>query len=586
MRLSTEPTRDEARALEVLRTALDAGVALLDTAGAYALDDAEVGHNERLLARAGAPGRVEIATKVGLTRPAGRWEPDGRARHLVAAAERSRAALGMPALDLLQLHAPDPRVPLATSVRALAGLLRDGVTRALGLCNVNLAQLEEARSITPVTTVQTRTSVLDEGMLRDGVVAFCLARGIRVLGYRPLGGARAAGRLARDPVLTEVAARHGATAAEVALAWLMDLGIVPLPGPTRVETARSCARAATLRLDEDDRARLDARIPGAAELRGRPRGPASPRVDGEIVLVLGMPAAGKSTLARALVERGHERLNRDLRGGTLDALAAELERRIAFGGRRFVLDNTYATRRSRAAVLEVAARHGLPVRCVWLTTGLEEAQVNACTRMLAAHGRLLGPEELKRAADPTCFAPSALFRYRREVEPPDLSEGFTAIDEVPFVRAPSIGGARRAVLVDLDAALWQSRAGARAPLDAADLEVPAARIARLRALHDEGWLLAGITWLPGVPDGAPLVARARELLGLELDVEVCPHPAGPPVCWCRKPLPGLALVLVARHGIDPGRSRFVGSSALDRTYAQRVGLEFVDRDEMYRLART
>src|SRR5262245_18323470 len=132
MRLSTEPDRDEARAVATLHAALDSGVTLLDTADAYCLESAETGHHERLIARAlatwtGDRSRIRVATKGGLTRPDGRWVADGRARHLLAACEASRRALGVERIHLYQLHAPDPRTPLATSVRALASLQRDGL---------------------------------------------------------------------------------------------------------------------------------------------------------------------------------------------------------------------------------------------------------------------------------------------------------------------------------------------------------------------------------------------------------------------------------------------------------------------------
>src|SRR5690242_7449848 len=122
MRLSTEPGRDDEQAIAVLHAALDAGVTLLDTADAYCLDDAERGHNERLIARAlstwpGDRSRVVVATKGGLTRPHGQWAPDGRAKHLATACEASCRALGVDRIALYQLHAPDPRTPLMTSVR-------------------------------------------------------------------------------------------------------------------------------------------------------------------------------------------------------------------------------------------------------------------------------------------------------------------------------------------------------------------------------------------------------------------------------------------------------------------------------------
>src|SRR5690242_11033065 len=115
MRLSTDPDCDEARGIAVLHAAFDAGATLLDTADAYCHDEHDTGHNERLIARAlaswkggsGDRSRIRIATKGGLTRPHGAWIPDGRARHLVEAAEASRRALGVDRIDLYQLHAPD-----------------------------------------------------------------------------------------------------------------------------------------------------------------------------------------------------------------------------------------------------------------------------------------------------------------------------------------------------------------------------------------------------------------------------------------------------------------------------------------------
>ncbi len=150
MRLSTARDRDETRAVAVLHAALDAGVTLLDTADAYCLDAADTGHNERLIARAlstwtGDASKVQVATKGGLTRPDGRWEPDGRARALTGACEESLRALGLDRIPLYQLHAPDPRVPLATSLRALDALKRRGLVEAVGLCNVTVGH-RRARS--------------------------------------------------------------------------------------------------------------------------------------------------------------------------------------------------------------------------------------------------------------------------------------------------------------------------------------------------------------------------------------------------------------------------------------------------------
>src|SRR5262245_37476264 len=150
MRLSTERDRDEASAVAVLHAAFNAGIMLLDTADAYAWDDSERGHNERLIARAlatwtGDRSIIRAATKGGFRRPDGRWEPDGRAKHLIDACRRSCSVLGVNRIYLYQLHVPDPRTPLSTSVRALAALKRDGLIEHIGLCNVTVGQIEQAR---------------------------------------------------------------------------------------------------------------------------------------------------------------------------------------------------------------------------------------------------------------------------------------------------------------------------------------------------------------------------------------------------------------------------------------------------------
>src|SRR5262249_17103522 len=213
MRLSTERNRDETRAVAVLHAALEAGTRFSDTADAYCWDEDERGHNERLIARAlaswsGDRSRVRVGTKGGLTRPGGRWESDGRGKHLREACEHSLVALGVERLDLYQLHAPDPRTPLAPSVRALEQLQRGGLVDAIGLCNVTVGQIEEARRIVLIESVQVEVSVWHDHHFLSGVVDYCLANRLRLLAYRPLGGPSRRHKTASDPTLAATAARH------------------------------------------------------------------------------------------------------------------------------------------------------------------------------------------------------------------------------------------------------------------------------------------------------------------------------------------------------------------------------------------
>ncbi len=558
-------------ASDLIAEAIAAGVDLLDTADAY-----DSGGNERLVAAARQP-HVMVVTKGGLERPGGAWVANGRARHLSAAARASRERLGpidrtalpfgsaadraqVPAIDLYLLHAIDPRTSLATSVRALAKLRDDGVVRAIGVSNVTRAQLLEALDITELAAIEIELGPWRTGAVTSGLVAECERRGITVLAHRPLGGPAGVKRIAKDPVVAAIAARHELSPVEVVLGWLRSLSpqIVTLPGATRLETIHSVVRAARCELDASARAEL------AEYLLGR--GNATRRTtEREVVIVMGMPAAGKTTIARRFAADGYARLNRDDRGGTLRELAAELDRQLAAGANRLVLDNTYPSHATRAPVIAAAHRHGATLRCIELATSIEAAQHNACARILERHGRLLDPSELARAGE---IDPRAQFRWRRAYEPPTLDEGIDEIERVEFARAP-FAGTRPGVIVELDGVVWRGR-----PKTAHEIELVANARDALAAWHAAGYTLVGTTWLT---DAAALEARLAELLALPIAIAGCSHPAGPPVCWCRKPMPGLGLALAGAHDLALDRSIVIGHSPADRGFATRLGARYVER---------
>jgi aryl-alcohol dehydrogenase-like predicted oxidoreductase/histidinol phosphatase-like enzyme/predicted kinase len=610
MRLSTERDRDDARAVGVLHAALDGGITFLDTADAYCLDHAEAGHNERLIARAldtwsGDRSRIVIATKGGLTRPGGEWVPDGRNRHLQSACEASLRALGVPRIPLYQLHAPDPRTPLATTVRALATLKEKGLVQHIGLCNVTVGQIGEARRIADIAAVQVELNPWRDTNVLNGVVPYCIANRIRLIAYRPLGGSRYVKRSFSNQVLTEVATHHQSTPAEIVLAWLEDLSdaIIAIPGPTRVETVESVIRAHHIQLTDEDRARLDEEfewgqmVRSAGQTGGLPRAHAAPasdtaiaRRDGEVVLVMGLPGAGKSTVARTFVERGYARLNRDEAGGTLRTLVPRLEQMIDSGSTRLVLDNTYVSRASRALVIQAATRLGLPVRCVWLSTSVEAAQVNAAWRMVSNHGRLLAPDEMRKIhkRDVSAFPPGVQFRYQRELEPPDMAEGFSQIETIPFERTHDAAMSTNALIVWCDDVLIRSRSGSRVPSSVNEMEVRQERGELLRRYRREGWMLLGLSWRPEIDQGTLTheqvdagFARMLELLDVSMEVLYCPHGAGPPVCWCRKPLPGLGVVFIQRYRLDPSRCIYVGAGPQDPGFARRLGFQYRDANDFF-----
>lgn len=568
MRLSTESTRDDERALATLEAALDAGVTVFDTARSYALDERDLGHNERLVARA-LKSRPAVAARViskcGMRRDDGAWIPDGRARTIVDDATASVQALDGVPIDLLFLHAPDPRVSIATSARALARVKEEGLARSVGVSNVSRKQLEEAAAHAPIAAVQVALGAFDDAAIRGGVVGFCLERGIEMLAHSPLGGPERARRLARDSVLSRIGAELQASAIDVFLAYLLAVRpeIIPVVGARRVETISLVARASELVLDAGQLAALDERFVSL----GRTRCPASPAPvaprDAEVVLLMGVPGSGKSRAAQSYVERGYERLNRDVEGGTLKKLAGLLDERLTAGAARVVLDNTYVTRASRYDIVRVASAHAATVRCVHLETPLADAQINVIQRMLERFGRVLEPEELDKQArtDAASLAPHAVFRMQRELEPPATDEGFATIERVPFARQNAEGGVAGSFVA---LATFGADAGALSALLSDTADASPALVYAWQPDAAEDWLQALHA----------LVASVAGVTGRVVEVAVCSHPGGRPICWCRPPLPAMLLAFAHRHRIALRSSTLIGASTTDAAMARALGTNF------------
>lgn len=264
MPLSLSGRPPESRAISVIHAALGAGMTLIDTADVYCLDDHDIGHNERLVAKALAAWsedaeRVIVATKGGMTRPGGRWEYSGHPDHLRAACERSLKALGVERIDLYQFHVPDPDVPFMDSIGALAELQREGKVRWIGLSNVSVSLIEAARALVEVVTVQNRLNPFFREALETGVVNHCSDNGIGFLAYSPVGGGRLNKKLPDHPVVRRIAGRHGISAHAAVLAWVLSRApnVIVIPGARTVEHAVDSAGAAEIALEDEELEAID-----------------------------------------------------------------------------------------------------------------------------------------------------------------------------------------------------------------------------------------------------------------------------------------------------------------------------------------
>jgi pyridoxine 4-dehydrogenase len=240
------PPKDREHALRVLRRAYELGCNFFDTADSYGPHI-----DEELIAEAlhPYPKDLVIATKGGLTRPrASRWDEDGRPEHLRRALEGSLKRLKLERIDLYQLHAPDPKVPFEQSVGALADFQREGKVRHVGVSNVNVRELEQAHKIVPVVSVQNEYN-LDNRSSED-VLKACERLKLAFLPWYPLG----AGGALRNAKIRTVAKNLGATAAQVALAWLLkrSSAMLPIPGTNSLKHLEENVSAAALELNDAD----------------------------------------------------------------------------------------------------------------------------------------------------------------------------------------------------------------------------------------------------------------------------------------------------------------------------------------------
>jgi aryl-alcohol dehydrogenase-like predicted oxidoreductase len=259
MPLSIQGRPPEDVGQRVIAAAIDAGMTLIDTADVYCLDDSDIGHNERLIASV-VKGRddVRVATKGGLRRPRGAWTNDASPEHLREACERSLRALETDQIWLYQLHAPDPRVPFERSVETLAELQREGKIEHVGLSNVSVKEIEQARRIVPIVSVQNRLNPYFRESIP--VAEYCAKEDIAFLAYSPVGGGRLAKKLPEFEVLWPIAAAHDASVHAVVIAWVRSKGstVIPIPAARTVEHAEDSAKAAKIALAPEEIEAIDA----------------------------------------------------------------------------------------------------------------------------------------------------------------------------------------------------------------------------------------------------------------------------------------------------------------------------------------
>lgn len=324
-----------------------------------------------------------------------------------------------------------------------------------------------------------------------------------------------------------------------------------------------------------------------------------------VVMVMGLPASGKSTITEEFRKEGYVAVNRDSAGGTLKSLVPVVERLLE-DNRDVVLDNLNVTVAHRAMFLEVAKRAGVEVELHWMQTSFEDCQVNALHRMWDRYGQVfLTAEDInahpEASEDSNIFPIGVMFSWKKKLHgdkkqgipsgKPTMAEGFSRIVKMPFVRRPRTG-TNKAVILDYDGTLRMDakRLGGKEhyPTRPEEVKLLPRRAEVLQDAVEDGYKLLGVTTQSGIGKGAVDEAMVRRcldltntLLGFDIPYHLCPHHSFPVSCYCRKPQPGLGVQLIREHDLNPSQCIYVGDQKSDQTFAQRCGFGFAWADDFF-----
>jgi len=307
-----------------------------------------------------------------------------------------------------------------------------------------------------------------------------------------------------------------------------------------------------------------------------------------VVMIVGYPAAGKSAIAQGYIDHGYTILNRDTEGGTISALVPKMVKLI----RQYtdvVLDNTFPTKQVRKQFIEACKDNNTPIYCNWVNSSIEEAQFNACQRMIKTRGKLLSSEEIKKEKSPNMFPPMVQFKYRKEFEEPSEKEGFGMVTITEFERRFPPNWKNKALFLDYDGTLRTTKSDKKWPTKPNDIQILPNRRAVLDYYKSQGYILLGVSNQSGIRKDNPTEEQAivcfdktNTMLGHKIDYKYCPHRPAPISCYCRKPMPGMAIEFFHKYKLDPTQCIMVGDMTSDETFAKRSHMQFVHADEFFK----
>ena len=308
-----------------------------------------------------------------------------------------------------------------------------------------------------------------------------------------------------------------------------------------------------------------------------------------VIMIMGFPASGKSSLTKSYTAKGYYSLNRDTEGGTIAGLLPKMEVLLK-DNKDIVLDNLFAKAETRKPFIDLAKKYNTDISCVVMGASIEDSQFNAVQRMIELDGKFPSLEEIKKSKHPNIFPVVVLFKYKKEYEKPTTDEGFSWVETVKFIRRDNPEFINKALFLDFDGTLRECIGGnGKFPVSIDQIEIKPGRKAVIEKYREQGYKILGVSNQSGIAKGdltydkaVELFAHTNKLLDTEIEFHFCPHQSAPPMCYCRKPQVGLAVALINKYKLNRKECIMVGDMTSDATFAARAGFQYIDQEEFFK----
>lgn len=316
----------------------------------------------------------------------------------------------------------------------------------------------------------------------------------------------------------------------------------------------------------------------------------------EIILLCGFPGCGKSTLSQSYKDKGYVILSRDDDGRCYKDVEDKLDSLLSEQTHNVIIDNTHITIESRKPFIEVAKRHGVPIKAIWLNVPIEVCQINVLKRQWQKYNTVFYTGYSKQYKDPHIFPPAVLFKARNMFEKPTINEGFITVEEIKYnslkpLFDPTIY-VNKAIFFDIDGTLRKTEhLTHKFPIKVdevepyKDIEVMKTKIKKYK---DRGYIFVGVSNQSGIAKKTvteevvcACMDETKRILDIDMEIRWCGHQSAPITCYCRKPQSGLGVYFIEKYKINPQRSKMVGDRTTDKTFATRLGMKFVHADEFF-----